>query len=61
MDARETRTNHGAVIPAVQKPREPRSCNRHADCDAADAKYRALLGYSARHCHVEDCEDCYGQ
>lgn len=40
---------------------KPRPCNRHDDCDAADAKARksGLLG--AEHCHDDCCEDCFGQ
>lgn len=33
-----------------------RRCNRHADCDAADA----ARGRPAHHCHSDDCEDCFG-
>lgn len=29
-----------------------RGCNLHEDCSVA--------GEGARHCHVEDCEDCFG-
>jgi hypothetical protein len=52
-----------------------RSCNRHDDCDAADAKAKArfdedrkkpyreqrenLCPY-AEHCHDDCCEDCFG-
>lgn len=39
-----------------------RACNRHDDCDAADAEAKAL-GYSPFdiiHCHDECCEDCFG-
>lgn len=35
------------------------TCNRHADCNAADAKMRAAGG-RAEHCHDECCEDCFG-
>lgn len=39
----------------------PRTCNRHKDCDAADAEVRAKgrLLY-ADHCHDDTCEDCFG-
>ena len=44
-----------------------RSCNRHEDCDAAEAevltrhpgKTRADISFSF-HCHDEGCEDCFG-
>jgi hypothetical protein len=45
-----------------------RSCNRHDDCEAANAKW--LSSHPGRnrweipvnmHCHDEDCEDCFGQ
>lgn len=42
-------------------PKAPRSCNRHDDCDAADAKTQAKLGRRADHCYDEDCEDCFGK
>lgn len=32
-----------------------RTCNRHLDCDAAEAKFRDV-----DHCHDETCEDCFG-
>jgi hypothetical protein len=39
--------------------RGPRTCNRHDDCDAADAKARERGRY-ADHCHDDCCEDCFG-
>lgn len=36
-----------------------RACNRHADCDAADAK-AAAAGRRVDHCHDECCEECFG-
>lgn len=38
------------------------SCNRHKDCDAAEAKERES-GYEPGanfHCHDDCCEDCFG-
>lgn len=36
------------------------TCNRHADCQAAEMKAFGKLGYVANfHCHDEDCEDCF--
>jgi len=47
--------------PTQETPDESvRSCNRHDDCDAADAKARLAGAYSASHCHDECCEDCFG-
>lgn len=38
-----------------------RSCNLHADCDAADAAAKEILGKRRPiHCHAEDCEECFG-
>ena len=49
-----------------------RSCNRHADCDAAEAEFRRLYPkgkhldwngvtvYVPDHCHDDECEDCFG-
>ena len=40
-----------------------RSCNRHADCDKAEAefeaKYNRKPGWNF-HCHDDCCEDCFG-
>ena len=47
------------VVPKEVTP-SPRSCNRHLDCDAADAKVKAEGGFYASHCHDDCCEDCFG-
>jgi hypothetical protein len=41
-------------------PAKKRSCNRHDDCDAADALAKSK-GRSTDHCHDSCCEDCFGQ
>jgi hypothetical protein len=38
----------------------PRSCNRHDDCDAADAAATLKGRQTPDHCHTDDCEDCFG-
>lgn len=38
----------------------PRTCNRHADCDAADASARESGWRWAEHCHDDCCDDCFG-
>jgi hypothetical protein len=38
----------------------PRECNRHKDCDAADAKAKEKGRLGAEHCHDECCDDCFG-
>lgn len=43
------------------RPKVPRACNIHRDCDAADAKARANGRLHADHCHDDCCEDCFGQ
>ena len=41
---------------------EPRTCNRHRDCDEADTVARAQgRPQGAAHCHDDTCEDCFGQ
>jgi hypothetical protein len=42
-------------------PAKIQSCNRHNDCDKADAEAR-LKGatFGASHCHDDSCEDCFG-
>lgn len=41
---------------------KPRSCNLHADCAAAERQAledgQSLTNF---HCHVDDCEECYGR
>lgn len=37
-----------------------RTCNRHSDCDAADAKAKAEGRNFVDHCHDDCCEDCLG-
>lgn len=57
--------------PNFPKPPKTRTCNRHEDCDAADAKVKARyeaaslhekahLPLRADHCDDETCEDCFG-
>jgi hypothetical protein len=45
----------------TEQPSKVRTCNRHDDCDAANAKAmaagRSTIGI---HCHDDDCEDCFG-
>lgn len=38
----------------------PRTCNRHTDCDVADAKAKAAGRLAAEHCRDETCEECLG-
>jgi hypothetical protein len=35
----------------------PRTCNKHDDCDAADARWPGAMHL---HCHADDCEECFG-
>lgn len=55
-DAKEHAPNDAPVI--------RNSCNRHDDCEAADAAYIAkhggMLPIPNFHCHDECCEDCFG-
>lgn len=39
---------------------ETRTCNRHVDCDAADAKAQAEGRPWAEHCRNESCDECFG-
>lgn len=56
-------TTHEDAKTTEPKPEDARvacSCNRHIDCDKANAESLARgLGY-ASHCHKDDCEDCFG-
>jgi hypothetical protein len=49
-------------LPAQPVTDEPpkRTCNRHDDCDAADAKAKAAGQSFVDHCHDDCCEDCFG-
>ena len=42
-------------------PPPPRTCNRHADCNAADDRARARGRRAADHCVDDACEECCGQ
>lgn len=40
-----------------------RTCNRHDDCDVAEAEYEKRTGRKPGftfHCHDEGCEECFG-
>ena len=40
-----------------------RSCNRHSNCDEANAEYKAKHGDAppaSFHCHDDECPDCFG-
>ncbi len=57
---------NGRCLPKTESipiPRAPidRACNRHDDCDAADAKARKAGRSTPDHCHDENCEECFGQ
>lgn len=46
-------------------PREPvrNSCNRHGDCEKAEAAFKEKNGRLPNlnfHCHDDECEDCFG-
>ena len=47
---------------AVTEPSEAkRSCNRHIDCGAAEARALAAGRRWPDHCHDDCCEDCFGE
>jgi len=42
---------------------EENQCNRHNDCGAATAAFRAEHGRDPKvnfHCHDDSCEECFG-
>lgn len=60
-------------LAAARLPMPRRSCNRHDDCDAAEAAKGFRFRFTASglvdnrppapanfHCHDDDCEDCFG-
>lgn len=54
-----------AARPPAVAPPTKRKCNKHDDCDAADASAaaRGVTQFGrpgAYHCSVDDCEDCFG-
>ena len=53
------RAERDAEKPRVNPPPAKRTCNRHDDCDAADAEATAK-GRRVDHCHDEECEECFG-
>lgn len=44
----------------VDAPATVRSCNRHNNCDAADADAVARGKLGASHCHDDGCDECFG-
>ncbi len=47
------------TIPAKEEPKTP-VCNRHTNCDEADADTMLGHGRQADHCHAALCECCEG-
>lgn len=45
---------------AEQPNPERRRCNRHDDCDEADATADAHENPRPDHCHDDECPDCFG-
>lgn len=62
-NAPEQEREHGigkcGIMPGG-RPDAKRTCNRHTDCDAADAKAKAEGRAFVDHCHDPCCEDCFG-
>lgn len=62
-----TRTEVAFQVRDPLAPPLKRSCNRHFDCDEAEAKVLARnpdmkkhdIGFNF-HCHNDECEDCFG-
>ena len=60
-------SDHVDMIEQRQPPKVIRDCNRHLDCDAADARAEADFKAGKRrgpyidHCHDSCCEECFGQ
>jgi len=50
----------GDLPAAAPAPPAKRTCNRHVDCDAADARAKAAGQHWADHCNDDCCEDCFG-
>lgn len=48
-----------AIVDKIDHP-PPRSCNKHTNCDEADARGKANGVTLVYHCHIEDCEECFG-
>lgn len=51
---------HGMAPNLQAVPPSTRSCNRHQDCDEADADTTLGHGRKADHCDELYCEDCFG-
>ncbi len=51
-------TNLQLINKVIEKPVK-RDCNRHTDCDAAQAAAKARGGQTDC-CHDDCCEDCFG-
>lgn len=48
------------ILTTTAPPSSPPTCNKHTDCDAADAAAHAEGERGAVHCHDDCCEDCFG-
>lgn len=48
-----------APLPHTGDDKKIRTCNRHVNCDKADADAKQA-GRSADHCRDDCCEDCFG-
>jgi hypothetical protein len=54
-------------MPNPNPAKKVKSCNRHEDCEQAEAEVLARRPDLKKsdislsfHCHDEDCEDCFG-
>jgi hypothetical protein len=61
------RLNESKVVMLPPREREPltfpKSCNRHGDCDEADAIFEKRNGRKPGygfHCHNDECDECFG-
>ena len=48
------------TILAMLKDPPKRKCNKHDDCDAADAAAKTKGNKRPYHCTADDCEECFG-
>jgi hypothetical protein len=61
---RESLTPSATLKVPPPQSKGKRSCNRHSDCDEAEAKVLAANPgnqiSASFHCHDDECEDCFG-
>jgi hypothetical protein len=63
LEATIKRLNESKFNLLPPREREPLTCNRHGDCDEAEAVFQKRNGRKPGygfHCHNDECDECFG-